>query len=281
MRLIGRQMTELDVAVGSDRVVCSYPIPAGGRLNSTHLEMHMIGDEGQVLDKAVMYGMTGFVVPVIDPETAINVDTLWDNVVPKDVAEGAGVFDLDTDATDTTPEFEPGEPDWSGVFKLNALDVQEIFRRRRLITLASQNGAGHEIVAAGADLWTPLEFFKTMVKKKVSVQSPSMVLYGVSSPSMDVTTTAVNTAPTETQWVLLQYLELTLEQAFMNLIGLVETGAETPFEDSSVFIARLIEGAIREEDAAAFTTTVWRCFCRATFDITVPGTVAPTVLTSE
>lgn len=261
-------------------VVAEYPIPAGGRLNNVHLECHVIAPETVEFNQVVMYGISGFVVPVPDPDSAINIQTLWDNLIPKDVDESAGVFDLDTAATDTTPEFEMGEADWSGIFRQTGLNPIQIFKRRKMLSCMS-NLISYQSVSAAVDLWTPGDLFTTDIKRNVSVAQPSMVMFGFSSPSLDRTNQTEPTAPTEIEWTLLQYLEVTLENAFMNLIGLVETGAETPFEESAEFIASLIEDDAFEQTAAAFLPANFNVFTKATFDISVPGTLKIGTLTSD
>lgn len=280
MRVIGRRQSQITVTVGTDQIMTSYPLPAGGRLNGVHLRCHVLGPEGATFQQVVMYGMAGFVVPVPDPDGATLLNALWDQLIPKDIDEASGVLDLDTGSTDVTPEFEMGEPDWSGVFNLTSLNPQQIFKRRRL--LSTVNGmVNYEVVDAGADLWVPGEYFATQLKRNVTVGMPSMVLFGFSAPSLDDTNQTPLIIPTEIQWTLLQYLEITLENAFMSLIGLVETGAETPFVDSATFIASLIEDDVFEGTAGAFLAVAWTCFTQATFDISVPGRIQQKTLTSD
>lgn len=280
MRVIGRRMSQIVVAAGTDGLITSYPLPAGGRLNGVHLNVHVLGSEGAQFQQAVMYGLSGFVVPVPDPDSGAALENLWDLLIPKDVDESSGVLDLNTGSNDTSPEFEMGEPDWSGVFNVTSLNPQQIFKRRKLLT--TLNGmVNYETVAAAADLWVPGDHFSTQLKRNVSVGMPSMVLFGFSSPSLDDTNQTAILIPTEIQWTLLQYLEITLENAFMSLIGLVEAGAETPFEDSAVFIASLIEDDVFEGTSGAFLAMAWTIFTQATFDITVPGRLAQRTLTSD
>lgn len=280
MRLIGRTHHQTIVAPGADKVIASYPLPQDGVLNNVWLEIHVIGEEGVSFLKACMYGISGFVLPVPDPDAATPVDTLWDQLVPKDVLESSGAFDLDTGATDTTPEFEIGVPDISAIFDLQSMEPREIFRRRKLITIAS-SAIGFEKVDSSVDLFTPVDLVKTQVRKNVRVGMPSMVLFGFSSPATTNTTATAITIPSETQWMLLQFLEVALENAFMWVAGLIETGAETPYEESSQFIADLVETLVFEATAGSWHPTTWTIFTEATFDITVPGLIDIQTLSSE
>lgn len=280
MRIFGRRGSFNRVTAGTDQVVAEYPLPSGGKLNNVDLEVHVIGIEETSIRTLNAYGLTGFVVPVVDPDAATSVQTIWDTLIPKDLDAGSGVFDLDTLAVDTTPEYELGELDLSAVFELVGLKPREIFRRRKRISVAS-NSTGFENQAAATDDFTPVDFFTTKVRGNVSVQRPSMVLFGVSSPDMTQTTATVPTAPSETQWMLLQYLEQAVENMLMFVAGLIETGAETPYEESSAFVAQLLEATLFEEVATGFNPQSWDVFTFATFDISVPGRMQLGTISSE
>lgn len=273
-------MSQILINAGTDRVIAEYPLPVGGKLNGVHLECHVLGLEESLATHMFMYGISGFVVPLPDPDAAINVDTLWDNLIPKDLDAGSGVFDIDTGALDATPEFEIGELDLTAIFDIQGLAPREIFRRRKRITLAS-NPSGFQQIASSADLLVPLDFFATQIKKAVRVSSPSMVLFGFSSPDLTQTTATVRTAPLESQWFQYQFLEMTIEQMLMFVGGLVESGAETPYEEASAFIADLIEATVFEQSAGFYDAITWNCYTTATFDVSVPGRMNLGVLTSE
>jgi len=242
--------------------------------------VHIIGPEGEKFDSMSIYGMSGFVIPVLDPDGGATFDAIWDAQVPKDVSLAAGGFDLDTGAADTTPEFEIGTPSPAAIMDLVAGAPVEIFRRRKYLTIANENNT-RDVVDAGSDLKLVTDFFSTRVNRRVRVPDPSVVLFGVSSPDTLATSATLKTIPGEAEWSLLQYLEVALEQAFMSLVGLTEAGAETPYVDSMTFIGELVEDTVFEETALSFTPTSWNCYTIATFDISVPGKIAMGVLTSE
>lgn len=280
MRVFMKRTTEMTIANGEDLVLAGAPIPPGGKLNNVWMDCHIIGPEATQIGQACLYGIGGYVMPLPDGDSALNFDVLWDNLVPKDVDEAQGAFDLDTAATDTTPEFEIGEIDWNAVFEMQALKPIEIFKRRKMLTLATSS-VGYSTVDAGTDLYTPVDHFSTHLKRSVKVGSPSLVLFGFSSPDTLQSVSAQFTSPTEQQWVMLTYLEMALEDAFKNLIGLVEAGAETPYDEMSAFVAALIEPSIFEQDAGSFVGVTYTVFTRTVFDITVPGTMLMKTLTSD
>ncbi len=277
MQLIGRRMSHRIVTVGTDSVLVGYPIPAGGILNGVDLDVRVIGPEDTPVLQAGFYGFSGFVVPVLDPDAVISHNAIWDAQIPKDVELTAGAFDIDTSGADVTPEYEIGTPDISAIVKLTAMEPLEIFRRRSMITVHSTP----TFIAGTPDTYLPIDQFTTRVSRKVSVDFPSMVMFGFSAPDTLSTTQTQENIPLETEWVLLQYLEVALEQAVMSLIGLTEAGAESPFEESLAFIARMVESDPFETTAGAFGAFAWNVFVKATFSVSMGGTIGVGTLTSE
>lgn len=280
MRIMMRRYSQRLILADSDEVMVAFPIPAGGTLNNIWLQVHAIGPEETGILTANIYGMAGFVVPMTDPDTQVNAQQLWDRMVPKDVAGGQGSFDIDTTAEDSTPEFEPGLVDWSGVFDLTSLDPVEIFRRRKLVTLASSPVAFQQREAA-LDLFVPVDHFRSQIKRSVRVNTPSMALIAFSSPQTTSTSTSEQNTPTEGQWSILQNLERVLEDMVYFQTGLVEAGAETPYDIASIFLEDLLEDVYFEETAGRINPISWVVHCWATADITVPGRRKARTLSSE
>lgn len=277
MQIIGRRFAQVVVAGSTDRVVAQYPLPTGCKLGNVFLE-HWMTAEAIDVDHMGMYGMAGFIVPVLDPDDSLIVDTLWDNLVPKDADEAAAVFDLDTTAADATEEFEPGMPDWGAVFQAAGNRPREIFRRRKMLHF-SDKPVGY--VAGTPDLWIPTDHFKTNVRPNVVASTHSHILFGVSSPTLDQTTSTAQTTLEETEWTIMTFVEDFLKDAMKNLLGLIEAGATTPYAQAAAFISKLIEHTMFEETATAFDALALKTFTRATFHVMVPGEIAVGTLTSE
>lgn len=270
----------ISVVANADRVIFAYPLPAGCTLKSVHLNCRFIGVEDSSILTAQMYGMSGFVLPILDPDAGGNVDTIWDQLVPKDQALASGSFDIDTVAADANPEFEIGIPDPNSVFGFAGNEPMEIFRRRRLITLAD-SPLGYGFRDGTVDRFVPVDKFVTMVKKQVKARNHSYVMFGVSSPDMSQTSSAVETVIAESEWYMMTYIESVLERAALHQMGIIEAGAETPYEEATALIAELIERVPLEDTVGAFATSVWTCFGQATFAVDVPGTYKPGSLSSE
>lgn len=282
LRIIGRRLSHIgSIAATTDRVVVQYPLPKGCTLRRVFLECHVLGPATLTLTQTVLYGVSGFVVPILDPDTPDSVDDIWDIMVPKDVANAAGVFDLDQVTADVGAEFELGEPDLTGIFGVANNEPIEIFRRRKMITVAN-NPTGFTRQDGAADTWLATDFFSTTIKRRVMAARHSYVLIGFSAPGTANTDAAVKQTITESEWVMMTYLETFIENAIMNLMGLVETGAETPYVESAAFVAELIEDTMEEDTAGAFVAAPWNVFTRATFEVEVPGRfMTGGVLTSE
>jgi len=93
LNIIGRKLSQITVPIGEDEVISAYPIPQNGRLNQVNLDIRLIGGVGVALgmEKVVLYGIDGYVVPVTDPDATLPYDTAWDRFVPKDDAVGVSL----------------------------------------------------------------------------------------------------------------------------------------------------------------------------------------------
>ena len=69
MRIFGRRASQRLVLAGGDDITVGFPLPAGCELKNVWLNVKLIGTEGESITTAVMYGYSGFVVPVLDPAT--------------------------------------------------------------------------------------------------------------------------------------------------------------------------------------------------------------------
>lgn len=271
LKFVGTKLSQRLVAAFTDEVVGAMPIPQGGSVTQIDLDFKLISPAGVALgmEKCVMYGIDVYVVPIPDPDSSITFESAWDRFVPKEDVITVGL-NLDTTTEDASPVFvEGGSVDINALFDMTGLAPKRIFRRRRMLSFAD---IGSVVGAQAVDTWTPSESFHTTIKRNVRVNQPSYVLVGFSSPGLAGTTTTVWPPPaSEAEWAILQYMEKFLEDAFVMSLGMIETGAESPYEEAELFIGRLLEDAILEETAGAFHPQIWNVFCRSTYQLTVPG----------
>lgn len=259
-------------------MIAAAPLPAGGKLNAVNLSVRVIAEEDLPITDTVAYGITGYVVPVLDPDSAISIDAMWDLQIPKDVAVAEGAFDLDTGASVGVPEFEPGQADVTSIMGFGELGVKEIFRRRKFISFPDSNFGWQ---AGTPDTFLAVDAFDTKIKRSVFVNQPSMVLFGFSSPIMDVTVGTVDNIPSESEWTLLKYLDEFLVDAWKSLTGVITSGTQEVGTEMALFVADLLEQAMYEQDGGTFESVTWEVTAKTTFDVTVPGRFELGVLTSE
>lgn len=266
MEVVVRQIRQAVVGVNTDRVLHSMWIPAGGKFLGATINVHcMVHD----VNKSVggMYGANAFQVPVDDPDATIIAEVLWDRQVPKDIEEAPGAFDLDTGTALADPEFAIGEVDIAGIFDYGPREMPGA-RRRKLITFANSRSAYE---GSTVDTYSMLDTYSVTLGEQERVDAPHAVLYGFSSPSWDETQT-LWTSPAEDQWINLMFPRWTMEQALVELLGQVETGAESPFEDASAFLLNHIEPDAVLETTGSLVAQPWTVFSQATMVMDVPGT---------
>ena len=265
LRAFPQMTVQKQVPADADEIIGVVWLPAGSSLNNVHMSVDVIGTSIDVV-KAALYGIDMYVLPVLDPDTTITPDAIWDNQVPKDDAVGSNVLDLDTAAADDDPVFEPGDPSIEKLIGMTTAPTR-IFRRRRILTFAKRASG---FIAGTPNTYIPAEHFATKIGKKVRVENHSIALLGFSSPKTTITDTTFLAVDTNKDWAMLQYLQETAKDMLKQLVGLTEAGAETPYEDAASFISRWMEDFV-EEDTDAFIAQSWRVFADLSFDVTVPG----------
>jgi len=271
MRFFRHSLGQLVAGQGSDVCIGGVLLPSESKLNNVWGEVHVIGIGSISFDRAAMYGCGGYVLPVEDPNAVNSFQTIWDTMVPKDADFAAGALDLDAESANTAPEFEPGEPNINRLMDLQVNDERNrFFKRRKLLTFANRPvGFDASITPDG---YIPVDVFNVRSRKNIFADYHSAALMAISSPSMDDMTTTVWASPADSvHWMQIKYLDITLEQAFMQLAGLVETGAETPWEDAAAILEDLLEPTVVEVTASDFAGIGFNIFSSLTFDVTVPG----------
>lgn len=266
MQITRKMEGQYAVSANTDRVIAHMPVPAGGKLEQVWFDVSCSAGSIDVAD-AVLYGVTGMLTRVPDADTVDTVDDTWDRMVPKDKINTAEI-DTDELTPDTTSEFEPGFVELGAAFEIDQLGNVEFFRKRTRISYP-QSPFG--FIDSTPDLYTPLDYFKTKAKPMASVEAPSMAMIAFSSPEMTVTTATAFDTPTDHEWQMLQWMQVFLMDHWKNLVGLTETGAETPYVDATNFITELLEPVTFEQTGGSYLASTFIVWCAATWQITVPG----------
>ena len=112
----------------------------------------------------------------------------------------------------------------------------------------------------------------TVKTRPQNIVVPSYLLIAVSSPLTTVTTTTFFTVGTNEEWAMLRYLGETARKMLMQLVGLTEAGAETPWEEAASLVGSLIERVV-EETAGSFTPNTWTVFTQLTAEIDIDASM--------
>ncbi len=184
--IYGRKLSQTIVAQDTDQVVSAMPIPKGGALVGVNIDMRIIASNTLLFSRVCLYGVAGFIVPVLDPDASQSFNEAWDTMVPKDRPTGSSL-DLDTGATSTGPEFEIGEHDINKLFDMTTLEPREFFSRRKLLSYADDQARESSTVVT---TWTPRDAFQTHAKG-ARVNTYSYALLGFSAPNTNSTRTTI------------------------------------------------------------------------------------------
>ena len=278
IRMFAKRIANHRMTAGTDKVILGFPIPSGSRIHDIRVRMTLGGDNFLATQQVATYAAEMWLLPVQDPDNSIDMDTVWDNLVPKDT--DVETLDLDTGALDTTPFFEPGEPDFSDMLEVG-LRPERLFHRHRFLTLPS--GAiqfRQDNQTPFNDQWLPGDAFTIRVKRRLAVNAPMILAVAVAAPALDDTTTNIPVTLPEPEWGQLKYIGHVLERALLHLLGVVEAGAETPWEEATALLKSFLEPDVYESHAGDFVTTGWRVFGDAMLDLSVAGELGRTAISS-
>lgn len=274
LRMIARRRSQRNIGANTDQVIFGISLPSDTVVNRVRADVHLVGGGTEGYLEAFWYGCEGWILPILDPEDNASFDVIWDQLVPKD--SDIQTLDLDTGSQDTTPFFEPGEADWAQLFDVG-LRPQRIYQRLRLLTYATANKP-HTVTDAAN--WTPTDVFRIELNRRFVVRQPSVMLFAVASPGTDDTTSTIETALSETEWSQVKYMEHVLERAQMDLLGLTEGGAETPWEEATNLLQNHLEPDVMEDSAGRFSSITWNAFTDALIDHSVVGRLGKITVTT-
>lgn len=254
LRMFAKRMFQVTIAPGTDTVLFGLSLPSGSVLNNVRCTVSLYGGSVQPMATALAYACEGYILPVLDPDAAVGYDVLFDTLVPKDT--DAQTMDLDVGAADTTPFWEPGEADWSTLFDVG-LRPELIYRRKRLLTPLNGSAAMHrDPETPFLPEWVPGELFNINIRKRYRIEQPSVVVFAVAQPNLDDTTTTLEGALGESKWGQIKYAGDLLRRALLHVFGLVETGAETPWEEATALLQEHLQPDVYEKTGGFFSAGI-------------------------
>lgn len=267
----------MSVETNTDSVISALALPAGAKLNGFNLQVSVLSTALGV-KKAAVYGLHGYVLPILDPDSPWDPDTIWDTQVPKDqaIVLGTSDVDLDTQAVNAEPHVDIGQISVETMVNSTTAPVQ-VFDRQRVMTWANSPQGGFE--DAQADFIVS-DYFTTKVDKNIRVIVPSVLLLGFSSPDTLSTSTGWTVPDSDADWMRLQYAEESLHQAMVEVMEGHDPGAESPWEDALQLLGTYLEQAV-EENAGSYSPQTFTVFTNLTGDVTVPGSFEKSSLTAQ
>lgn len=271
MRYFRHSLQHNNINDNTDESIGHAVVPSEGSLNAVSGQVHCQAGSDQSIRTAHLYACDGWLIPVNDPDTVDLVDDIWDRFIEKDFALATGAVDLDTAGTDTISFDEPGIPSPDRIAGVSSLlQDKRWFRRRKLLSFQS-NARG--FIDGSPDTYAVGDVFNVRSRKRMEAEEMSVAILGWGTPLMDMVTTTHPSTPSETQWIQVKYMEVILEQAWMDLVGIGgEAGAETPWEEATALIADMLEPTVVEDTVGAFgNSATWDVWAQLTFDLSVPG----------
>lgn len=266
MRLYPHIMAETAVADATDRVINSIAIPGRSTLRHVWMDFSLVRTVQQDVLDGSMYGVTAYIVPMLDPDATPDVNAIWDLQIPKDDTIGPDSIDMDfSDTADATPEIEPGDPSLEELFNVASRPAR-IFQRTELITFGKQSAG---FTAGTPDTFRPRDAWKAEIKQHYFVEQPSVLMFGLSAPATTSTGSVFNPSSNE-EWLQLRFMADTAKDAWKHAVGLFETGAETPYVEAAALIASFLE-QFTEETTGAWIAAAYRIFTDFRYEIEVEG----------
>ena len=116
--------------------------------------------------------------------------------------------------------------------------------------------------------------FRLKDPKRYRVRQPSVMLIGAGVPANDDTTVTVEKPLAENEWPRVKYLGDTMKMAMMDVLGLIEAGAETPWIEATDLLQRHLDPDVYEQNSGFFSTQSMRFYGELTVDHSVPGEVS-------
>lgn len=269
LRMYAHRMFQVSTQLGADEAIFGCALPSDSVLHRVSGRISVQAAAARSIDSAAAYAVAGYILPILDPDAAISIDTLWDTLVPKDTDTQA--IDLDTAGADDTPFYEPGESDWSDLLDVG-LRPTKIFQREVLMTVASHALAiNRDPATPFLYEWYPGDHFKLDVTKGYRISQPSMVVFAFASPSLDDHSATVPVGPLEGEWPRIKYAGQMLEQALMDLFGLSEAAGDEPWQGATDLLEKHLMPDIYEQSADFFLGGSLKCVGKAVIDHSVAG----------
>ena len=277
-RMFARRMFQISPAAGSDQVFCGIDLPSETVVHDIHVSLSFNNQLAKALNEVTGFAIAAWILPVTDPDAEETYDAVLDRLVSKDT--DVETMDLDTGAADTSPFWEPGEIDLQALFDVG-VQPRRIYHKSVLLSIARGS------IFTFQDNQTPFAIqylgggsMAIRIRRRMRVSQPSVLVFAVSNPAMDDTTTDLPKSLAEAAWHQIKYIRHVLERAVLHVLGVVEAGAETPWEEATALVKSYLDPDIYEQDGGAFISDTINIRGQAIFDLSVVGTLGRTAITT-
>jgi len=289
LKIVRKQITGAVVGADTDKVVAWAPVPEGGKVLSVQGALHIQGAEEKQVQQIYGYGFSGEVAPMVDPDFAGTLDTLWDYEVtkPSDVQVVAGGslttgLEFDWDTALASPDVEPGQLDVNAM--LNAFTPTKSLIEPRLEIVSymkNNNGTYHEEESAD-DQWMPTDYKTFRSRRKVKAESgPAYAMLAFSSPTFDQEETAPDLVNDLKEWTMLGNLDSILQDMWKIQAGAMEAGAIEPYASAAKLIEKLVAPPIVQPGTAILVPQTWTVLTETTWLLDFPEQQALRMLRGE
>jgi len=232
-----------------DEVILGWPLPSESSLVGLDAQIHVIANSAVAFQNVVAYGLDAYVIPLLDPDAHADLDTIWDQQVPKSTSDIS--YEL-AETADTEPVWEPGDVVSEFFLGFSLTQPEEIYSRRTWLSMASHPNGTYDRAAAN---WFPMDFQKINVDKKYYVDTESAILIGASNPAMDNDVNDAELLPgAQTyEWILMKYIDRTQEEMIDWQTGLWSEGTGTfGLDEAENFLEQLVADWNLVDTAARF-----------------------------
>ncbi len=270
LRIIARRTSQVAAAVNEDTFIFGASFPSETMIHDIRAKLQIITSGDEIAkSNAIAVATESWLLPVLDPDAAESLQVIMGKLVPKDI--DTITLDLDTATEDTTVSWEPGEHNWAAIFNVG-LQPEMLFHRHHFLSMSSPGSwVGRDTETPFSVEWLPLLREQMHVARRLAISQPTVLVFELITPGLDDTTATVEVALAENEWARYKYLEMVLEQALIDVLNLVEAGAQTPWEDAGILLAKILEPDVFEETAGFFQTHAFNVVGELTVDHSVVG----------
>lgn len=274
MRLFRHEYTAGVGSSNADRPMAALPLAPDMRLNNFRSDTSILSSSAAIAFNATSaYGAIGAFLTDVDPDTQITIQVLIDQQMEK--AGTAVSVDLDEITAVTAPVYQPGEFDMEGLYSIGAAPPR-FFEREMMLTLPKAQGKGLNWAADTTADWIAMDHYVASSKRRFSADVATIAVYILSLPDWGSVThsATAGSTPTEQEWLFLQFLDDLIDKAFIDAIGAIESGAESPYEDINDFLAPHLESARENVAGPIFVVDAFFFTAHTVWDFTSKGKVS-------